>query len=69
MPKSKAEMAAYMREYRARRPEVHARDKRQYKLHRQAELILRRRHPDEFRLIYGELLRTAQYDGDGMVEP
>ena len=63
MPKSKAEWAAYMREYRAHRPEKHAKDKRQFKLHRQAEQILRRRHPDEFRLIYEELLRTAHIDG------
>lgn len=57
--------AAYMRAYRAARPEKHAEDKRRFRAHRQAEQILRRRHPDEFREIFEGLLAGEHIDGTG----
>lgn len=57
--------AAYMRDYRARNPEKHEEDKRRFKAHRQAEQILRRRHPEEFEAIYRSLIDGALIDGAG----
>lgn len=55
--------AAYMRAYRAVRPERHEDDKRRVKAHRDAEQILRRRHPEEFEAIYRSLLNAERNDG------
>ena len=59
------DQAAYMRAYRAARPEKHAEDKRRFKTYRQAEQVLRRRHPEEFREIFEALMAGEQFDGSG----
>jgi hypothetical protein len=43
--------AEYMREYRARNTEPYDRQKRGQKAYRRALVLLRGRHPDEFRQI------------------
>jgi hypothetical protein len=67
----KDDPVAYRRAYRALRPEVHERDKRQWGFYRKAEIIVRERHKEEFEQIYRSLIAAweAECDEFGCHEP